>query len=863
MYFITDQINHLGSALDDTIIVEPHTLSYLSKPYTIRRNQSEVIYMHLDHNLNYVRNKYDARYFYSGYYQLDKPTVLFVPNQCHINVDIVSSYKKICGEQILGIWIQLNCGYAFYVNIDTLTMHAPKATALIGGYLTGNVRGLITHAGSYDWYKKYEALANNTLPQNMILRVAKGQFSREKITAAHHTLLRPEEIIYCSDKVGKVKVIAHEGKIEMVEKKVTNYRDKYVINLLKKAAQLDISVESSIATMILYLYVTTDLAANIFNDCVEKSNNNTDFIETLKIESIVAKQKQHSFREDLNYIFELNVLVNRINSKVDWDKEEKARTTKMQVVGIDKDTIKARAINIFKQARMEGKHPYSKEWDDYWSCRWAQMPTGSFVSQHKEDIAEKSEIKGVNLRNKTTVLSSIGKREFKYYYNRTPEIYATTSTKYEWGKVRALYGCDITSYLMADYSMGLAEACLPDYFPVGKNAEQSKIQQVMARMDKGTPFCYDYDDFNSQHSTSSMKAVIEAWLEVFRPYLSQQQVLAGYWTRDSIDKMQVQYEHTGNTIGIKGTLFSGWRHTAFMNTVLNRIYLEEAGVKQMLYSIHNGDDMYGVCRKIKDAMIIYKKSIKLGIRAQLTKMNIGTIAEFLRVDGLAKDKTGAQYLTRACATAVHSRIESEAAITLTSVLDATQDRIKSIIDRGGNMTVAARIINLLNKNAATVFSQGTGIARLYANRHPIQGGNSDTAEIAETRLKPIFTSEPDKIAQSVAYKMRKGAHDYLDFLRKKYGISIDNANYTNIDNMNLALVRANKVTLIEVPEERWNIKYFRGVWKIRKYDSDVIHLAKLKLLRTFEVVMPGQDNPYFIQWLKQQPNQNQIMNIMF
>lgn len=66
----------------------------------------------------------------------------------------------------------------------------------------------------------------------------------------------------------------------------------------------------------------------------------------------------------------------------------------------------------------------------------------------------------------------IGKRNFEYYYNRVPMIYSSVSTKYEWGKVRALFGCDITSYLMADFPMGQAEECLPSYFPVGQKANE-------------------------------------------------------------------------------------------------------------------------------------------------------------------------------------------------------------------------------------------------------------------------------------------------------------------------------------------------------------------------------------------------------
>nr|UVG55935.1 putative RNA-dependent RNA polymerase [Poaceae Liege totivirus 8] len=629
---------------------------------SIRANAMEytiLIPIYLTSKLKYTESKDQIQFIYSGssvmscqhehikpleYYQEFRHTV----------------YHKLDKEYVLGIWLkdEYLALYHFYIDLRYLSAFSIKTNARVGSVLTENYRSYAPTRGG-DWYSIYDNEVS--FKYDVHLQITKGQFKRERITQEHHTLMRPEEILASMEDTAKVHR-NQDGKIVSVNlHKKGDTRVLACTLLIERADKLGLNTEASIATFMLYIYMAPIFAVNMIIDILINTNTLEELRRTLKIEGIAAKQAQHYKRQDLNFIFELNVLFNRIDHKVDWEKEKHNRTDGLNVVNIDSKEIYDYAIDIFKQARMIGKKPKRKLWKEYWGTRWATMPTGSFVSQYDDDNILKKNINDPLSRNKTTVLSTCNDRSLESFLNRPAMIYATTSVKYEWDKVRALYGCDITSYLMADFSMGDCEECLPAYFPVGDNADSTYVQYIMDKMKEGVPLCYDYDDFNAQHSKGAMKAVIKAWLNVFKNFLTPEQYLAGIWTLKSLNKMIINFKDNGGEVEVLGTLYSGWRHTSFMNTVLNRIYLMKAGLAQLTtHSIHNGDDVFAVTDNIQNALLLIENAKKFNIRAQVSKMNIGTIAEFLRVDGRASTPTGAQYLTRACTTAVHSRIETTA-----------------------------------------------------------------------------------------------------------------------------------------------------------------------------------------------------------
>jgi hypothetical protein len=67
--------------------------------------------------------------------------------------------------------------------------------------------------------------------------------------------------------------------------------------------------------------------------------------------------------------------------------------------------------------------------------------------------------------------------------------------------MRAIYGTDITSYVLTHFALLDCEESLPAQFPIGSKATTAKVVAcVGAVLDNATPFCLDFEDFNSQHS---------------------------------------------------------------------------------------------------------------------------------------------------------------------------------------------------------------------------------------------------------------------------------------------------------------------------------------------------------------------------
>lgn len=781
------------------------------------------------------------------------------------NIDLAQYYQYLIiqDEAILGFWISISTALqCFYIDVSKVNFLHKKCAARLGALYTGNYRNYRTIQACSDWYSQFRHNDSDEETQHVTrIQLSKAQFKRECISREHHTLLRPEEALSAAYEHA-MKTTSSSGKIQGIIVNSASKRCAVIGILINKAILLELDVEATIATFILYIQIADLFAVNLLGQILLNSSSPLQFREAIKAEGLWAKQLQHYIVNDLNYVFELNVLINRIQKTIDWEQEYRNRTTDAVTINIPASYVRNRARNIFAQAKHLGLKPKPADWVDYWAMRWALMPTGSFISQYDEDMIAKRKLPPM-VANKTTVLSSIHDLSFDTLINRVPMIRASASIKYEWDKVRALYGCDITSYLMADFSMRDAEECLPPYFPVGASAKEGNVKVIMSRMNTGLPFCYDYDDFNSQHSFSSQTEVLKAWADVYKHDISDEQLDALRWTIASIQHQEVAFEHDKTVRTVASGLFSGWRHTAFMNTVLNRIYLLWAGLESKVsYAIHNGDDVYASLTYLKDGMELIDNAAKLGIRAQVTKMNIGTIAEFLRVDGMAYDSTGAQYLTRACTTAVHARIESEAAVTLKAGLDATRDRMESLIRRGGKQKVVLAIHKLITKNWARIFDTDYNTASLYYVTPLIQGGALDTREVQPWRILTTEVPNDDPKIESIAMMIDIGAQQYLNHIAKIYDLPVADVQREGIRRMNRAMLKGTKMTMRVVNEDRKYIKPYAAVYKAHAQLDVRIHIAKARLVGLFNIVLPSAQSTYLNNWLQRQKNPYQLMSIM-
>lgn len=735
---------------------------------------------------------------------------------CEMDIPVISRYTgECCMSRIIRIDNQEQ-HYALYININKLSNIHKKTSAIIGALISGNSRAALTPANHNDFYdaKRFENVRiNHSIDINYVIDTVM-QLPISRVTADHHQNITHNEMYAMFNTSRK--------------KQHFNFKILLIQILLNRMNELRIDNRVSMTTYITYILVAPFFAVVHLSKIVAESKSADEFETILKWESVAAKQSQTMWRDDLAAIYELNTLRNRVYEKVDWEKEYDHRVNP-NVVNMPYEVVYKEALSIFRDARLEGKKPLQFKWADYWAIRWSRLPGGSVVSQYPEDIELKKQLK-LEARIKSAWFSAISDNSQNKWLEREPGIYATTSTKYEWGKVRALYGCDVTSFIHSDFAMSNCEDVLPSYFPVGKYATEENVNRSMKKFDETIPVCFDYDDFNSQHSISSMQAVLSAWKECFKLSLTDEQNLSLQWTIDSVANMRVRFNELKTDAFINGTLMSGWRLTSFMNTVLNRVYLKVAHLDKLaVYALHNGDDVFAGCRNVGEANSMVRAALNAGIRAQMAKTNIGTIGEFLRIDTRSKNPKGKQYLARSVATAVHGRVETSAPNDLLALVRANDVRLDSIIDRGGDVDVVGAVAKQLTKFAAKLFNVGIEVVEAARMLHPIQGGFDEQAELFERRL--IRKTDVTSNAQLDEYCLVKpGIYDYIEHVMNKFGLSRESISKRKLFRTAISSMLRDKVSYEIVVEDRWNVVNYRAIYKAWAKTGFVADISRFRAM---------------------------------
>jgi hypothetical protein len=488
------------------------------------------------------------------------------------------------------------------------------------------------------------------------------------------------------------------------------------------------------------------------------------------------------------------------------------------------------------------------------------MPVGSVVSQYESDIALKRSLPQ-DARVKAGWFAACNMREHHQWASRHPSIYASTSTKYEWGKVRALYGCDVTSFLHSDFAMANCEDTLPEYFPVGRKANDENVKRAIATFTDGVPLCYDFDDFNSQHSSASMTAVIEAWRSVFAHSLSDEQKVSLDWTCASVADQTVRFNDVGTTERISGTLLSGWRLTSFVNTVLNRVYLLHAGLEgNVNYALHNGDDMYATTPTVAHAMRLVKNAKELGIRAQLAKTNIGTIGEFLRVDTRAQNKTSAQYLARAVSTAVHGRVEMAPANDFRATVASMSTRFDEMRQRGADVSTTGLIEKHAVEYLTDAYEQTADDVATVKALHPIQGGTNKRGDVGRWKIEVDVTGA--ELLTDLYEPLRPGLNDYANYVVERLGVEFDVPDRSQMFSRMVRALTKPKKRYKKVIDTEPMIHVYRGLYGAWKTDTYVNEIALARSLGYVAAkTLPGVKGP-LATFLRKSKEPLKLMSIL-
>nr|WGM49129.1 RNA-dependent RNA polymerase [Umbelopsis gibberispora virus 1] len=574
--------------------------------------------------------------------------------------------------------------------------------------------------------------------------VAADKLEASKVSAFHHIHYTAKEVFAC----------------------VEPHRRKHAMEATRLPK--DATRSHAAGLMLWFATLPEDLAAGVRSAGLFKHEDVHSYIKWAKKLSVEAKSLQNIVEDDLRSVFELDVLVNRISGDVDWAAEKENRQH-ARLAQLSEREVYSAAIKLFKAASSRGRAPRKMSWKEYWDTRWQWSAVGSVHSQYPEDETYVNRSDPV-LKNKFITISSMPHFPHTHFTNRKPQIHAWSSTKYEWGKQRAIYGTDLTSYVIANWAFSNCENVLPRQFPVGHDANDRTVRaRVMGILDSKMPFCLDFEDFNSQHSSAAMAAVVQAYADQFEAEFTPEQHAAAMWTAESI-RDQTIHDNIGlaQTYKARGTLLSGWRLTTFINSVLNYIYTMKICGDSFPVgnSLHNGDDVLIGTRSLLTVRNAQRRAKQFGIRLQNTKCSVGAIAEFLRVDH--KRGGRGQYLSRSVATMVHSRIESRRSTDARDLILAMEGRYADAVDRGMPAVVIANLRRVYYSRQAK--SCGMTVEEMYMIKcaHRVVGGVSTEVD-SSTDYRVI----PGPVQQAgVEIEMLPGVRAYAQVIDQALHLNV-------------------------------------------------------------------------------------------
>lgn len=701
---------------------------------------------------------------------------------------------RLLGENVYAIPVLHDDVVYWYIDTREVTKQQNNIAGYVGGILTGNLRSML-QMGVNSYYDEMERYGSEEM-----LRCKNFNYKykldkvRELISQSHHHHVRLIDLY----KRGETTTVTGSEAV------LCMYLDRFNY------------VEATHATFITYWRVVCDRIKSIFFGMIRA--NGMILMEWLKEEGKASKQSSFLTTAPLSQLYEINVLVNRLDIQINWQ-EEKENRVNPKLAMVKLHDVYQHAITLFSMAKQSGKKPVKMSFEEYWSQRAVAMPAGAI---HDEDPEYKKLIKKLprEVKNKKGFASALPYLEHSTMMEKEEKIDSYTSTKYEWGKTRALYGCDFTSHVHADFGLLACEETFPFFVPTGDSANSNYIEEVMRPYKNFIPVCYDYEDFNSQHSIPNMKAVIQAWLMVYKETLSHEQQESILWTINSVDKQYVNNSQTDDRYQTKGTLFSGWRLTSFINTALNYCYLAQAGINDITsLHMHNGDDVFATTNNLHEAIQLYVNAKCLGIRANMTKMSIGTIAEFLRTDMRSKTPDGLQYLARGISTFTHSRIESSAPMTYRNLVEAYKTRYEEILKRGGKEKL---VNNLYRKQlffARKLFNVSQELQSKLLEYNTICGGLNNNGVITNEEIYEVEMFGKTLTEYDIATVVNNGIRDYTTYLAKKFPLFSNKITKTKVLDSILSGYNIKRKTIAIRSVEYDEMKHknaMRGAWKNMK-----------------------------------------------
>nr|WCS16033.1 RNA dependent RNA polymerase [Metarhizium anisopliae M5 victorivirus 1] len=349
---------------------------------------------------------------------------------------------------------------------------------------------------------------------------------------------------------------------------------------------------------------------------------------------------------------EANAIQGRGTGDVDLEEAARQRTdteyVAANIIDCDPDSLRHHVRSILKA---ELPNPSAlPDLDDFWTSRWAWCVNGSQTTASSRALGlDPAYYKATHSRAyRRSASEQVAEEPITSWDGTT---YVSASKKLECGKTRTIFACDTRSYFSFSWLLSTVQKDWKNQRVIldpGKGGHLGMAQRIIkCQRGGGLNLMLDYDDFNSQHSTSSMQVVFDEVCKLYGVPDWYRNVLL-----DSFEKMYLKVG--GRWTRVVGTLMSGHRGTTFINSVLNAAYIRAAigGSRfDKLLSLHTGDDVYIRCNTLGDCADILRLTRAYGCRMNPAKQSIGfNGAEFLRM-GIRGDQSYG-YLARSVATFV-------------------------------------------------------------------------------------------------------------------------------------------------------------------------------------------------------------------
>lgn len=351
-------------------------------------------------------------------------------------------------------------------------------------------------------------------------------------------------------------------------------------------------------------------------------------------------------------LVETNTMRGRDVGVIDLAEEARYRTTSAvfdKIADFPEEDLRAACYRLLRDEISHGENGLLVDfptYEEHWESRWAWAVNGAHSGHVSRNYARAPKPPGMLREHRRAWLESVDSDPRVGWDGHT---YVSVSPKIESGKTRAIFACDTVSYLAFEHLLGPVERRWRHKNVIldpGKGGHVGmSFRTRAARNRSGVSMMLDYDDFNSQHSTRAMQILIEVLCDLTGYPRHLADVLI-----HSFDVSDIYYgaQYIGRALG---TLMSGHRGTTFINSCLNRVYLDLVLGRDILdnaVALHVGDDVYFGVTTYKLAGTVCRLLSESKLRMNPIKQSVGHVStEFLRNAASGRSTRG--YLARGVA----------------------------------------------------------------------------------------------------------------------------------------------------------------------------------------------------------------------